>query len=159
MKMKSLLPLSLALLLVALSLPAWGAGAKEQFGRPLTLSTVTRISEIEKNPKAFVGKKVLIRGTVVEVCAKRGCWMDLASDTPYGKFQVKVVDGVIVFPMAARGRMARVEGIVEELTMSREEALAYHRHHAEEKGVVFDPATVKGPETFYRLQAQGAVLE
>ena len=159
MKLKALLSPSLLLLFIAMAMPVWGAGAKEQFGRPLTLATITKVSEIEKNPKAFVGKKVLIRGTVVEVCAKRGCWMDIASDTPYGKFQAKVVDGVIVFPMSARGRVARVEGVVEELRMSREEALAYHRHHAEEKGIAFDPATVKGAETFYRLQAQGAELE
>lgn len=157
MKLKSLLPL--LLILISVTLPVRAASANEQFGRPLTLATITKISEIEKDPKAFVGKKVLIKGTVVEVCAKRGCWLDLASDTPYGKFQAKVVDGVIVFPMSARGKVARVEGIVEELKMSREEALAYHRHHAEEKGMPFDPASVKGPETFYRLQAQGAVLE
>lgn len=157
MKLKIILPLWF--LFVTIAMPVWAAGANEQFGRPLTLTTTTKISEIEKNPRAFVGKKVLIRGTVVEVCAKRGCWLDLASDTPYGKFQAKVVDGVIVFPMSARGRIARVEGIVEELKMSREEALAYRRHHAEEKGIAFDPATVKGPETTYRLQAQGAVLE
>jgi hypothetical protein len=159
MKLKSLLPLLLLVLFFSIALPVEGANAKEQFGRPLTITTVTKVSEIDKNPRSFVGKKVLIRGTVVEVCAKRGCWMDIASDTPYGKFQAKVVDGVIVFPMSARGKVARVEGIVEELKMSREEALAYHRHHAEEKGLPFDPATVKGPETTYRLQAQGAVLE
>ena len=156
MKTKTFLPI--LLLFICLTLPP-GAIAREIYGRPLTLSTVTRVSEIEKNPESFVGKKVLIQGTVVEVCAKRGCWLDLASDTPYGRFQAKVVDGVIVFPMSARGKVARVEGVVERLKMSREEALAYHRHHAEEKGLPFDPATVKGPETFYRLQAQGAVIE
>lgn len=159
MKWKSFLSPSLLVLFIAMALPVWGAGAMEQFGRSLTLAAITKVSEIEKNPKAFVGKKVLIRGVVVEVCAKRGCWMDIASDTPYGKFQAKVVNGVIVFPMSARGKIARVEGIVEELKMGREEALAYHRHHAEEKGMPFDPATVKGPETFYRLQALGAELE
>jgi len=130
----------------------------DNFGRPLTLNEITRISEIEKDPKSFVGKKVLISGTIVEVCAKRGCWMDLASDTPFQKLQVKVTDGVIVFPMSARGRTAHVEGIVEELKLSKEEALGYNRHKAEEKGVPFDPATVKGPETIYRLRALGAVI-
>lgn len=156
MKMKNFL---LLIMLLAIAMPIRTAGARELFGRPLTLTMETKVSEIDKNPKAFVGKKVLIRGMVVEVCAKRGCWLDLASDTPYGKFQAKVTDGVIVFPMSAKGRIAMVEGIVEELKMSREEALAYHRHHAEEKGMPFDPAKIKGPETFYRLQAQGAVLE
>lgn len=157
--MKNKAALFLMLLLLTITLSVGPAQAKELFGQPLTLASVTKVSEIEKNPRAFVGKKVLIKGTVVEVCAKRGCWMDIASDTPYGKFQVKVTDGVIVFPMAARGRSALVEGVVEELKLSREEALAHRRHQAEEKGITFDPATVKGPETLYRLRAQGAVLE
>lgn len=157
MKMKSLL--TLLIMLMSLAITGGSVQAGEQFGRPLTLTRETKVSEIERNPKAFVGKRVLIRGTVVEVCAKRGCWMDIASDIPYGKFQAKVTDGVIVFPMSARGRTALVEGVVEELKMSREEALAYRRHQAEEKGVRFDPASVKGPETTYRLQAQGAVIE
>lgn len=157
MKIKNFPPLLIMLLTLVLSVGP--AQAREQFGRPLTLTRETRVSEIEKNPKAFVGKKVLIRGTVVEVCAKRGCWLEIASDIPYGKFQAKVTDGVIVFPMSARGRTALVEGVVEELRLSREEALAFRRHQAEEKGVVFNPATVKGPETTYRLQAQGAVIE
>lgn len=157
MKMKSLL--TLLIMLMSLAFTGGSVQAGEQFGRPLTLTRETKVSEIERNPKAFVGKRVLIRGTVVEVCAKRGCWLDIASDIPYGKFQAKVTDGVIVFPMSARGRTALVEGVVEELKMSREEALAYRRHQAEEKGVRFDPASVKGPETTYRLQAQGAVIE
>lgn len=135
------------------------AFAGDKFGRPLSLSVLTKVSEIEKTPQLFVGKKVLISGTVVEVCSTRGCWLDIASDTAFEKIQVKVTDGVIVFPMAARGRTAIVEGVVEELKMSKGEALAYQRHKAEEKGLSFDPAMITGPQTIYRIKALGAVLE
>lgn len=131
----------------------------DKFGQPLTLSELTRVSEIEKSPQAFVGKKVLISGTVVEVCSTRGCWLDIASDTPFEKIQVKVTDGVIVFPMAARGRTAYVEGVVEELRFSKKDAVEYQRHKAKEKGLPFDPASVTGPQTIYRIKALGAVIE
>ena len=152
-------PLFAALLLVScFVLPSPVEADTDHFGGPLTLFEKTPVSEIEKNPGAYVGKKVLIEGTVVEVCAKRGCWMDIASDTPFSKFQVKVKDGVIVFPMSARGRTARVEGVVEKIKLSRKQALAYHRHQAEEKGRNFDPSAVTGPETIYRLKALGAEI-
>jgi len=143
------------MLFISIDLPAFSG---EKFGRPLTLSEPTVVSEIEKDPQAFVGKKVLVSGTIVEVCAKRGCWMDIASDTPFKKIQVKVTDGVIVFPMSARGKKAYVEGVVEELKMSREEAIAYGRHKAEEKGASFDPGTITGPQVTYRIRALGAVI-
>ncbi|MCK4840079.1 MAG: DUF4920 domain-containing protein [Desulfobulbaceae bacterium] len=131
----------------------------DKFGKPLTLTEPTKVSEIEKSPQAFVGKRVLISGTVVEVCSTRGCWLDIASDTPFEKIQAKVTDGVIVFPMSARGRTAYVEGVVEELKFSKKDALKYQRHKAREKGIPFDPATVTGPQTIYRLRAHGAVIE
>ena len=146
------------LLIILFSTTVLAAFSGEKFGQPLTMTKLTVVSEIEKDPQAFVGKKVLVSGTIVEVCAKRGCWMDIASDTLFEKIQIKVTDGVIVFPMSARGKTAYVEGVVEELKMSREEAIAYGRHKAEEKGASFDPTTVTGPQKIYRVRALGAVI-
>ncbi len=153
---KIFIPIVVMVLLLASSIPAFGS---DTYGKPITLKEPTKISEIEKNPKSFVGKKVLVKGTVVEVCAKRGCWMDIASDTPFEKIQIKVADGVIVFPMSARGHNALVEGVVEELQLSKQEAISYHRHKAEEKGLVFDASSITGPENIYRIRALGAVVE
>ena len=134
------------------------AGAKS-FGAGVTLQKSTPVSDIFKNPRDYVGKKVRIKGLVVDVCAKRGCWMYIAGDKPFQKIQIKVDDGVIVFPMAARGKSATVEGTVEKLDMTREEAIAYHKHLAEERGQKFNPASVKGDEATYRLRATGAEIE
>ena len=142
--------------LLTSTIPAFAA---DRYGKALILKETTKISEIEKAPKSFVGKKVQVKGTIVEVCASRGCWMDIASDTPYEKIQIKVTDGVIVFPMSARGHDALVEGIVEELQFSKKDAIKYHRHKAEEKGLAFDSSSVTGPENIYRIKALGAVVE
>ena len=148
----------ISLLLVALLNRYAVASNVETFGEKLTISEITKISEILAAPEQFVGKKVLVKGMVVDVCAKRGCWMYLASDKPFEKIQIKVLDGVIVFPMSARGKNALVEGEVEALKYSKEEAIAWLQHTAEEKGESFDPATVTSGMTVYRIKALGAEI-
>ena len=130
----------------------------ETYGAKITLTEKTPISEILAAPEQYVGKKVLVKGMVVDVCAKRGCWMYLASDKPFEKIQIKVLDGVIVFPMSARGKEALVEGEVEALKYSKEEATAWLQHMAEEKGESFDPASVTSGMTVYRIKALGAEI-
>ncbi len=101
---------------------------------------------------------VRIEGLIIEVCAKRGCWVYVASDKTDEKIQVKVTDGEIVFPMSATGRNGVVEGVVEEVKMSKEQLIAYQKHLAEEKGKPFDPASVKEGSRFIRLIGLGAEI-
>ncbi|MEN8233169.1 MAG: DUF4920 domain-containing protein [Thermodesulfobacteriota bacterium] len=147
-----------SLLLVALLNTLAFASNVETYGEKLTLSEVTKISEILTEPEQFVGKKVLVKGMVVDVCAKRGCWMYLASDKPFEKIQIKVLDGEIVFPMSARGKEALVEGEIEALKFSKEDAIAWLQHKAEEKGESFDPESVTSGMTVYRIKALGAEI-
>ena len=129
------------------------------YGEALTLTEVTPVSLILDAPEQYVGERVLVEGMVVEVCEKRGCWMDIASDREFEKIQIKVEDGVIVFPLSARGKQALVEGVVEELQLTHEEAVEAARHRAEEQKVEFDPASVPpGPQTLYRIRGIGAVV-
>jgi hypothetical protein len=137
--------------------PVEGAAVEQEvFGDPITLTEVTTVSAILDAPEEFLGERVLVEGTVVEVCEMRGCWMDIASDREYEK--IKVDDGVIVFPLTARGKKALVEGTVELFEMTYEEALEDARHKAEEHGTEFDPSTVTGPVTLYRIRGLGAVI-
>jgi len=150
-------PLRLAALALAF-LVAAGAATAATYGAGVPLVETTKISAILSSPAVHVGRTVAVEGTVVEVCAKRGCWLELGSDQKYQSMRVKVEDGVIVFPLSARGKTARVQGQVEEIRMSREEALEWGKHLAEEQGKPFDPATVTGPVTTYRIRATGAVI-
>lgn len=155
--MKRLIGAAAAVLLWACATADAGVEG-EAFGEPLTLTAVTPVATILKDPEAWVGRKVLVEGMVVEVCEKRGCWMDIAADGDFQSIQIKVEDGEIVFPLTARGRRARVEGTVEKLELTMEQALEEARRHAEEHGEAFDPASVTGPETTYRIRGIGAVL-
>ncbi len=138
---------------------ATAESAGTQYGEELTLSETTPVSDILADPEAFVGQRVLVEATVVEVCEMRGCWLELAGGNDFETLRVKVDDGVIVFPMTARGLRARAEGIVEKLEYTEEEALERARYQAEEHGTEFDPSTVTGPETVYQIKGIGAVIE
>ena len=126
------------------------------FGQDVTLTEETAISAIIDNPANYVGKKIKVSGLVVDVCSTRGCWIYLAGDRDFEKIRIKVTDGEIVFPMEARGKVAVVEGIVESMEMTREEVIKKRKHHAEETGTSFDPATVSSGESVLRIRGLGS---
>ena len=111
------------------------------------------------------GRLVPDRELKNEISTRRpyGEWLDKQrlrlTDIPFEKIQVKVVDGEIVFPMEAKGRQARVEGVVEALKLTKEQAIALGQHRAEEHGTEFDPSSVTGPVTYYRIRGLGAEIE
>lgn len=88
----------------------------KKFGKDLTLTDKTDVKALIEKPAEFDGKKVLVEGTIVDVCESRGCWIDIAAAEGYDKIRVKVDDGVIVFPMEAKGKTALVEGEVYAVT-------------------------------------------
>lgn len=128
----------------------------QTFGAGLTLTAPTPVSTILEKPEDYLGQKVQVEGLIVDVCAKRGCWMYIAGDKPFQKLRFKVTDGDMVFPMTARGKKATVEGILQKFVLTREEVIARKKHHAEETGEPFDPSTITSGETFYQLRGLGA---
>jgi hypothetical protein len=129
------------------------------YGEELTLTETTPISDILADPESYVGQRVLVEATIVGVCEKRGCWMELAGGSDFEKIRIKVEDGEIVFPMSAQGLHARAEGIVEKIALTQEQAIEQAKHHAEEHGEEFDPASVTGPTVTYQIKGIGAVIE
>lgn len=143
----------------ALIFPLTGAlfAADVRLGKPLALEKPTTLEAIYSAPGRYTGKLVQVKGRVTEVCQMMGCWMALADGAR--SIRIKVNDGDIVFPKDAPGRMARAEGKLEKIELSREQAIAQARHEAEEQGRKFDPSTVKAPVTIYQLAGVGAVIE
>lgn len=129
------------------------------YGKAIGAGDTVLISQILETPEAYEGRKVIISGDVVDVCQKRGCWIEVASDKPYQTITVKVNDGEIVFPLSARGSRAVVEGTVERIELSAEQARKWKAHQAEEKGEPFDSTTVQGPLTIWRIRGLGAEIK
>lgn len=117
------------------------------------------ISDLVANPDGYVDQKVQVEGLVLDVCPMRGCWIEIASDEEFQSLRFKVEDGVISFPVEAKGRHVVAEGVFRKYTLSREDVLARAKHRAEEKGEAFDESTVTGPETLYQIEGIGARVE
>jgi hypothetical protein len=98
---------------------------EEKFGAGVTLTEATAIADVLEDPAAFAGRTIRIDGTVTAVCENMGCWMALAEsdakDAP--TVRVKVDDGVIVFPVTAKGKKASAQGTFER---TAPEADTYH---------------------------------
>jgi hypothetical protein len=134
------------------------SAAELKLGKPLTLKETTPIPALLANPDAHLGKVVQVKGKITEVCQNMGCWMVIV-DEPSGKnVRIKVKDGEIEFPKNSAGKKAVAEGKFTKIEMSKEQAIAYRKHEAEENKKPFDPASVTGGMTLYQLAGQGAVI-
>ncbi|MDR3668537.1 MAG: DUF4920 domain-containing protein [Ignavibacteriaceae bacterium] len=145
------------LIFVLLSTLLVSAGQKE-YGKKITLKDKTKISVILNNPDKFLNKKVLVEGTILAVCDKRGCWMEISSDKEAQKIKIKVKDGEIVFPMTGIGKKALVEGEVQKISITKDDAIKQAKHEAEERKTKFDPSSITGPVTYYQIKGLGAVI-
>lgn len=126
------------------------------YGKPDDAATKVALADLLARPGDFDGKLVRVEGTVTDVCAKRGCWIKVGSDASPATVTFKVEDGVMVFPMSARGRSVVADGTARKVVLSLEKTRAALAHEAEEAGRPFDPATVTEPMTLVRLDGVGA---
>lgn len=149
--------LMMVLVLVA-GVVAGVAAQEKKYGAALTLDEVTKVSDIYANPEKYSGKRVQVQGPVVDVCQMMGCWLAIGSDKEFQTIRFKVEDGVIVFPMSAKGKNAKVEGIISVETLSVEQQVAQGHEHAKEQKTTFDPKTVKGPKVNVMIKGEGAVV-
>jgi hypothetical protein len=155
--MKNTLATTIAAAVLA-TLAAAPALAATKYGKGVSEAAPVKLSELMAKPDAYVGKVVKVEGLVTEVCPKRGCWINVAGDKEFQTIRIKVEDGVIVFPLSAKGKRADVEGILRKIELTKEEAIARAKHEAEEKKVPFDEKSVTGPMVIYQIEGTGAVI-
>ena len=134
------------------------AGQTKKYGKEIALKEKTKVSDILANPEKYSGKQVLVEGKIMDVCKKAGCWIKIASDKKGESIQFKVKDGVIVFPVSAKGKIALAEGVVFVKTFLQEELIEQAKHEAKEQGKAFDPSTFQGASTVVRIDGEGAVV-
>jgi hypothetical protein len=122
-----------------------------KLGAGVTLEQATPIVDLVSRPADFVGKTVRVDGEVAAVCENMHCWMDL-KDAEGRSMRFKVDDGVIVFPVSARGKRASAEGTFEKVDAAAE--ASHHAEHAGDKDATHD----HGTPAAYRVKATGAVV-
>ena len=117
------------------------------------------ISTLLNEPNKYLGKDVLVSGTITEVCPMRGCWIDVKDVNTDSHIRIKVTDGQIVFPLSAKGKYVDVQGKFTKLNFTEEQAINWKIHLAEEQGVMLNYEDVKiTPDDLveYRINGTGA---
>ena len=131
MKVQNFAAIALA---VVLASGAASAAAKT-YGKGVTLADTTSLADVIAKPSQFEGKTVKVEGYVTAVCQEMGCWMALSPDKDKSD-QTLIIqvehDGVITFPMSAKGSFVAAEGTVQRI--GSKESLAAAREHAEQQG-------------------------
>jgi hypothetical protein len=133
------------------------AGGETRLGTGVTLKDSTPIKLILEQPATYVGKTIRIDGVATAVCAHTGCWMavtaegneDPGGDVRAPTIRLKVDDGVIVFPVSAKGRRVSAEGVFEALGGPGDSRDAAQEHDTH------DPKASQS----YQLKATGAIIQ
>lgn len=139
-----------ALMVAAVFAAVVGVSAEDtKLGAGVTLKESTPILSLVKAPADYVGKTVRIDGVATAVCAEMGCWMAVApeGDTSGTTVRLKVEDGVIVFPVSAKGKKVSAEGVFEKVAAADAKEAA--GEHAKQD-------TKASQE--YQIKATGAVI-
>jgi len=142
--MKALLAIALVSLLAPLS------GGETKLGTGVSLKESTAIKALVEQPAPYVGKTLRVDGVATAVCAHMGCWMAVAAagDESGATVRLKVDDGVIVFPVTAKGRKVSAEGVFEVVGAAGDSKDASEEHAKQ------DAAASRQ----YQLKATGAVI-
>jgi len=147
---------------LALSLVPGAAfvGAQEAtvYGAGVTETDSVPLETLLDRPEEYVGKTVRVEGKITDVCAKMGCWIDIAGENPKRPVRFKVEDGVIEFPVECKGRSVVAQGVFTRIELTEAQALSWAQHEAEERGEEFDPETAKIATTIYRMEGTGAAV-
>ena len=136
-----------AVLCGAVSIPV----DEQKLGEGVTLKEATPIARLTEQPKAFVGKTIRVDGVATAVCEMMGCWMAIApeNDATGQTVRLKVEDGVIVFPVSAKGKKVSAQGVFEVVGADKESQEAAGEHASR------DPKA----SAAYQIKATGAVIK
>jgi hypothetical protein len=119
-------------------------------GTGVSLKDATPLEALIERPREFAGKTIRIDGVATAVCAHMGCWMAVAAegDETGRTVRLKVDDGVIVFPVSAKGKKVSAEGVFEAVGGA---------HDAHEAATEHAKADATASAT-YHLKATGAII-
>ena len=153
--MKKLLVLILAttVSLLTLAEPPKGPAKKGMvFGKKTTAKGAITVAELEQKVSEEA-TNVKVKGKVVDVCTKEGCWLKL--QTADGKMMVKMKDHEVLVPVAINGKEIVVDGSAKMKITSVKEL----QHYAEDGGKSKEEiAAITEPKKEIVLNAKGILV-
>ena len=109
---------------------------------------VISVGDIYADTSAFVGKTVVLKGNMSELCRSGGCWT-VISDGTNNIRALTLHKFIMPKEMDITGKVAVVEGVFSIKEITEDQA----KHFAEEAGT--DPNLIVGPQKMYRILATG----
>ena len=109
---------------------------------------VISVGDIYADTSAFVGKTVVLKGNMSELCRSGGCWT-VISDGTNNIRALTLHKFIMPKEMDITGKVAVVEGVFSIKEITEDQA----KHFAEEAGT--DPNLVVGTQKMYRILATG----
>ena len=124
------------MLCVVVAVAAGTSFEEIKLGTGVSLKEATPIASLAANPKDYVGKTIRVDGVARAVCSAMGCWMSVVEDVanPSGAtVRLKVDDGVIVFPMSAKGKKVSAQGVFQAVGAMDAESKEAAGEHAKQE--------------------------
>ena len=134
--------------------PAGDANKGDYYGEKITADGAISIADIPAKLELNPSFDTKIRGKVLEVCPKKGCWLKLqVNDSTTA--MVKMKDYGFFLPVAAIGKTVVMDGNVALKTISVEEL----KHYAEDaKKTPEEIAAITQPKKEISVMAKGIVV-
>jgi hypothetical protein len=134
--------------------PAGDAKPGDSYGEKITPDGAINIAEIPAKLEKAESVDGKIKGKIIEVCEKKGCWLKLqVNDSTTA--MVKMKDYGFFLPVAAKGKTVVIDGETKMKTTS----VAELKHYAEDaKKSKEEIAAITKPEREIRVTAKGIVV-
>lgn len=129
------------------------ASAGMTFGAKVTADGAVDINDLNAALKGKESVDIKIKGKVVEVCQKEGCWIKM--ETKDGTLMVKMNDHAFLVPIDMNSKTIVVEGNAKMKTTSVSEL----KHYAEDAGKSKEEiAKIKEPKKEVSFNALGILV-
>ncbi|MEK7253302.1 MAG: DUF4920 domain-containing protein [Bacteroidota bacterium] len=130
-------------------------GQPQSFGKLISADNAVTFAELAPKLAGVDSMQVKVKGTVQEVCQKKGCWMTLNDAQASQELFVQFKDYGFFMPKDIHGREVIIDGIAyREVT-----SVADLKHYAEDEGLskeVID--TIVTPKEELKFMANGVLL-
>jgi hypothetical protein len=130
-------------------------GEAQTFGKAITADGAIAYSELAKQMEDADSIAVKVKGTVQDVCQKKGCWMNVNDATASNEIFVQFEDYGFFMPKDIAGREVVMDGYAYRSVTSVEEL----QHYAEDEGKSKEEiAAITEPVEELKFMASGVLL-
>lgn len=126
----------------------------QHFGKDITAKNASDINSVVTEFEVDTEKEFKIKGTISEVCQKKGCWTIIKTDDDKN-VRITFENYSFFLPKDATGREIIAEGVGFKSVTSVDEL----RHYAQDAGASEEELlTINEPEESYKFEARGVLL-